>query len=76
MHLFSKIYFHRETFSGFHEITYRTTTSGASPTSSSQEKDSSSHPPFAKPFELQIFPNAVFVFPGEKLKPHVVYPNV
>lgn len=39
MHLFSKIYFHRETFSGFSQVTYRTTTSGASPTSSSQEKD-------------------------------------
>lgn len=31
--------FHRETFSGFSQVTYRTTTSGASPTSSSQEKD-------------------------------------
>lgn len=39
MHLFLKIYFHRETFSGFSQVTYRTTTSGASPTSSSQEKD-------------------------------------
>ena len=59
MHLFSKIYFHRETFSGF---SYRTTTSGASPTSSSQEKDSSSHPPFANAIRTADLSNAVFVF--------------
>lgn len=66
MHLFSKIYFHRETFSGFSQVTYRTTTSGASPTSSSQEKDSSSHPPLQMPFELQIF-QTLFLFFGENL---------
>ena len=59
MHLFSKIYFHRETFS---RVTYRTTTSGASPTSSSQEKDSSSHPPFANAIRTADLSNAVFVF--------------
>ena len=61
MHLFSKIYFHRETFSGFSRVTYRTTTSGASPTSSSQEKDSSSHPPFANAIRTADLSNAVFV---------------
>lgn len=57
-----KIYFHRETFSGFSRVTYRTTTSGASPTSSSQEKDSSSHPPFANAIRTADLSNAVFVF--------------
>ena len=62
MHLFQNIFTIEKLFQDFSRVTYRTTTSGASPTSSSQEKDSSSHPPFANAIRTADLSNAVFVF--------------